>query len=1220
MSERATPANSKRDALRQGKGRARASVAKARGKDASESGHLQFERLISDLSARIVNIAPDQVDAEIERALEEVLEFFQVDRCALLGLSPDLKRVHVTHAAYAEGMERVSEDIDLAALFPWMYEKLVIQGQPVCLAKIEELPETAARDRGNYIAMGIRSLLDIPLFFGGRVSSIIVLNSLHQNRSWPEEFIHRLRLLGEILISAVERKRTDQALRENEARLSLATDAAGVMPWDLDMGSGRIWTTEQGKEFFGFATDSDMTLEGFLRIVHAEDREKLRLTVEETIRSGKDNKAQYRIMRPDGSIRWVLSRGRSYPAAPGSSSRLMGVSIDFTESKRVEEALEESQVQALAVVNSTDDFIWSVDPERFGLLTWNRAFRDYFFKRRGIEIAVGMIPAELVPPDYVVLWHELFCRALREGSFSTEYVVVARTNVLLLSFNLLKRRGEVFGISIFGRDITERKRVEEELRSSEERFRQIAESVSDFIWEVDAKGLFRYTSLAVEKILGYTPEELVGKMHFYDLIVPEVRRELKKAALKVFDAKGSFRAFPNPNVSKDGKIVYLETSGMPVLDEAGNLVGYRGADTDITERKRTEDALWESRHQLVEAQRIAHLGTWDWDMMSNELTWSEETYRIFGIQQDGFGASYEAFLEVVHPDDQEAVMKAVNEVLADPDKTYSIEYRIVMPDGVQRIVHGQGEVTFAADGSPVRMLGTVLDITERKKTEEALRQSKEFNQAVLMSLRDHIAVLDRQGVILVVNESWLKFAHENAAPVMELIGPGVNYLEVCRRSLNLGDNTALAALDGVNSVMKGQRLDFQMEYPCHSPAEERWFRMTVVPFKGEKGCVIITHTCITERKIAENSLAANESVLKKTQEVAHIAGWRFDILRNRVEWAAGLDTLLGIPPGLPLTYEDVLSMMHPDDRKIADAQWKAALENGGTYDSEHRFLVNGRLRWVRAKAEVDFDDAGQPIFATGIVQDITDRKLKAEQTHLLEEELTHVARVSALGEMTAAIAHEVNQPLAAIMSNAQVAQRMLNNERPDLPELREIITDIISDDRRAKEVIQRLRAMLKKTEFDHTLVNVNEIIGEVVSLMRSDLIIRGVWLNLDLDENIPPVYGDRVQLQQVVLNLILNACDAMQSSEDRDLTISTRQEDSGEVVVRVSDTGTGIPDKNFSELFHPFFTTKEEGIGMGLAINRAIISTHGGRIWAENNPGGGASFSFAVPASREGEQ
>ncbi|MDH4230450.1 MAG: ATP-binding protein, partial [Nitrospirota bacterium] len=263
---------------------------------------------------------------------------------------------------------------------------------------------------------------------------------------------------------------------------------------------------------------------------------------------------------------------------------------------------------------------------------------------------------------------------------------------------------------------------------------------------------------------------------------------------------------------------------------------------------------------------------------------------------------------------------------------------------------------------------------------------------------------------------------------------------------------------------------------------------------------------------------------------------------------------------------------------------------------------------------------GRPVFATGIIQDISDRKEKEEQSRLLEEELRHVSRVSALGEMTAAIAHEVNQPLAAIMSNAQAAQRILGNEHPDMSELREILADIISDDRRAKEVIQRLRAMLKKSEFEYVPVNVNEIIREVVPLVRSDLLIRGVWLSLELDENMPPVYGDRVQLQQVLLNLVLNACDAMNSAEHKIVTISTSRRDSGEVIVRVSDNGPGIRGEHFSELFHPFFTTKEEGLGMGLAINRAIVSAHGGRIWAENNLRGGASFFFAVPVYREEKQ
>ena len=173
MNERVTSKNSKRDALCHGKVRARPSAAKLRPEDDPSDEHLRFETLISDFSARFVNIAPDKVDGEIEHALKQILDFFQVDRCGLLSISPDRKRVHVTHAAYAEGIERVSGDINFVELFPWCYEKLIIQGQPVCFARIEELPEKAEQDRANHLAMGVRSLLDIPLFFEGSVSSII---------------------------------------------------------------------------------------------------------------------------------------------------------------------------------------------------------------------------------------------------------------------------------------------------------------------------------------------------------------------------------------------------------------------------------------------------------------------------------------------------------------------------------------------------------------------------------------------------------------------------------------------------------------------------------------------------------------------------------------------------------------------------------------------------------------------------------------------------------------------------------------------------------------------------------------------------------------------------------------------------------------------------------------------------------------------------------------
>ncbi|MGA2224098.1 MAG: sigma 54-interacting transcriptional regulator [Syntrophobacteraceae bacterium] len=313
-----------------------------RREDDSHDESLHFERLISDISARFVSVVSDQIDPEIERALEQMREFFQVERCGLLGVSPDLKRTHVTHAAYAEGVERVSADIELANLFPWTFKRLVLQRQPVRIDRLEELPDRARQDRLNCIAMGIRSFLNIPLFFEGRVSSLIVLNAVGEERSWPEEYIPRLRLLGEIFINGLERRNADLVLRESEARLSLAADAAGAMLWNLDVSSGHIWTTQKAKDFFGFAPDSDMNLESFLGVVHPEDRENLSRIEEMAVQSGTDSSAEYRIVRPDGSTRWILSKGRLYKATPGSAACLMGVSIDITERKQAEEEIRKS--------------------------------------------------------------------------------------------------------------------------------------------------------------------------------------------------------------------------------------------------------------------------------------------------------------------------------------------------------------------------------------------------------------------------------------------------------------------------------------------------------------------------------------------------------------------------------------------------------------------------------------------------------------------------------------------------------------------------------------------------------------------------------------------------------------------------------------------------------------------------------------------------------------
>ena len=240
---------------------------------------------------------------------------------------------------------------------------------------------------------------------------------------------------------------------------------------------------------------------------------------------------------------------------------------------------------------------------------------------------------------------------------------------------------------------------------------------------------------------------------------------------------------------------------------------------------------------------------------------------------------------------------------------------------------------------------------------------------------------------------------------------------------------------------------------------------------------------------------------------------------------------------------------------------------------------------------------------------------KAErESARLRQELAHIGRVSALGELTGSLAHELNQPLTAILNNAEVAQQHLEAEVIDIAKLQDILSDIVADDKRAAGVIRRLRMMLKKGELEHAALEVNDVVREVTDLVRTDTILRDIPVHLHLGVGLPTVRGDRAQLQQVVLNLVLNGLEATSASNDpgRGLVIRTFT-DGKDVVVAIEDSGTGIDMAHLARLFEPLFTTKPEGLGMGLSIARTIVGAHGGELRASNNPGGGATFAFTVP-------
>jgi C4-dicarboxylate-specific signal transduction histidine kinase len=302
-----------------------------------------------------------------------------------------------------------------------------------------------------------------------------------------------------------------------------------------------------------------------------------------------------------------------------------------------------------------------------------------------------------------------------------------------------------------------------------------------------------------------------------------------------------------------------------------------------------------------------------------------------------------------------------------------------------------------------------------------------------------------------------------------------------------------------------------------------------------------------------------------------------------------------------------------------DRSWHAAINRETPYDIEHRIVVDGEVRWVREKAEVDFSEDGRPIRGSGFVQDITKRIRTDEEQNKLRESLAHVSRVATVGELTSALAHEINQPLAAILANAQAARHIIGAEQPDINELKEALDDIIADDKRAREVIRRVRSMLKGRSSEVEKMDLNETVRDAVKLVERESSHRNIPIRLDLEADMPRVLGDRIQIGQIVINLIINAMEAIGDDPGipRQITIRSRRDDNGEVIVSVQDTGKGFDPASIGTLFEPFHTTKAGGLGLGLSISRSIIESHGGRLFASPNKDRGSTFSFSLSGCKE---
>jgi signal transduction histidine kinase len=422
----------------------------------------------------------------------------------------------------------------------------------------------------------------------------------------------------------------------------------------------------------------------------------------------------------------------------------------------------------------------------------------------------------------------------------------------------------------------------------------------------------------------------------------------------------------------------------------------------------------------------------------------------------------------------------------------------------------------------------------------------------------------------------------------------------------------------ISLVLIGRTLNGQSLFDVGNP-ETNVFAMQLFLI-GLSSPILLLGAAIEETRHAETMTREREERTSFAAASSSVGLWQYDLATGAF-WATDYcRTLFGLPAGVPLDLDRLLNRIHPNDFRTAHAAFKSAIARAVTLEIE--FRVQGQdhgYHWVSVRAQPVVDDDGKPTAMTGAFADSTSRKMAEAEADMQRQEIAHLMRVSMLGELSGGLAHELTQPLTAILSNAQAGKILLAGGKKNLAEIGNIFDDIITEDGRAGEVIHRLRGLLKKGEVKYEAVDMNELIASTLRLLHSELIDRRISIDDEKSIDLPPAHGDPIQLQQILLNLFMNAMDAMDgvAPARRTIAISTAVTDEGGIEVRISDRGTGLPPSQEQSVFQPFFTTKKRGLGLGLPICASIMKLHGGKLSLQNNVSEGATAIFRLPPPGE---
>ena len=626
-----------------------------------------------------------------------------------------------------------------------------------------------------------------------------------------------------------------------------------------------------------------------------------------------------------------------------------------------------------------------------------------------------------------------------------------------------------------------RKRAEEAWRESEYKLRQVIETMPGLVWSTGPDGEPTHFNQRILDYSGMLSEQFMHR-GWEAFVHPADYPTTAEAFYHAIETGNSYQGVMRLRRA-DGEFRWHDARSEPLRDQQGRIVQWYGLAVDIDERKQAEDQLRRSEAYLAESQRLSHTGTTAYND-TTILYFSDENYRIFGFDPRNGLPRREAAVQRFHPDDRERLQEEARQAVRQK-RDYKLEFRLLLPDGTIKYIEGHAHPKFSASGELMEVFSTIIDVTERKRADDALRESE------------------------------AKFR---------------------------------SAIDGIAGIVS-------IHYP-----------------NGEVEAV--NRQCL-------------------------------EYFGRSLEWLKNWGTT---------------DAVHPEDFPRVVEMFTKSMASGIPYQIDQRLRrFDGEYRWFNNRGVPIRDDSGRIVRWYVLITDIEDRTRALAQLEQMQSDFAHMNRVSMMGELAASLSHEITQPIASARNNARAAQNFLDMQPPDLGEVGEALAGIVGNVDRAGDIIDRIRDHIKKAPPRKEHFDLNEAINEVIVLGRSAIIKNGVSAQTRFSDGLIPIHCDRVQLQQVVLNLILNAAEAMGSveAEPRDLLISTEQHHRG-VLVAVRDSGPGIDPAHLERVFETFYTTKPGGVGMGLSICRSIIDAHGGRLWAEANEPRGTVFQFTLPVVQAG--